>query len=329
MRPRHAVAPDPSSQGRRPRHGRGVLETGIGVVLVLAPLLAAGCQGCKARSSPRDERPRLSHLTARPTEGTTVGGKSVRIDEAALVAKAKATLDRAGVFAGAQAEAGARPTVNVTLAVELLGEGEGPDPEIGVKVRIKIDVHPNDAETERYEEDSTAIGQAPMGNGTAGPGDAFQRLAERTTEDLLSAYAGRQKLWSADDGTVTKAAAADKGDLRLEAIRIIGARKLKDQLPTLIRLLSDEDEATRDTALGAVVAIGDRSAVRALADSRQMRDSYEMSKILDAVAALGGQEAKDYLSFVGETHDDPEIRSMAKTALERLGKRDVLGKPTK
>jgi hypothetical protein len=93
--------------------------------------------------------------------------------------------------------------------------------------------------------------------------------------------------------------------------------------------LTDEDESTRDAALGAVVAMGDRTAVKALAESRQMRDSYEMSKVLDAVASLGGQEAKDYLSFVGETHDDPEIRSMAKAALERVMKHGGMIAPTK
>jgi hypothetical protein len=60
-----------------------------------------------------------------------------------------------------------------------------------------------------------------------------------------------------------------------------------------------------------------------------MRDSYEMSKILDAVAALGGQEAKDYLSFVSETHDDPDVRKVAKAALDRLKKRSVKEQTTK
>jgi len=41
-----------------------------------------------------------------------------------------------------------------------------------------------------------------------------------------------------------------------------------------------------------------------------------MRKILDAIATLGGGEARDYLSFVAETHDDEEIRTMAAEALE-------------
>jgi hypothetical protein len=85
----------------------------------------------------------------------------------------------------------------------------------------------------------------------------------------------------------------------------------------------------RDAALGAVVAMGDRSAIKALADSRQMRDSYEMGKVVDAVASLGGQEAKDYLSFVAETHDDPDIRKMANAALLRLKMHEANHVPTR
>jgi hypothetical protein len=60
-----------------------------------------------------------------------------------------------------------------------------------------------------------------------------------------------------------------------------------------------------------------------------MRDTREMRKVLDAIAALGGQEAKDYLAFVAETHDDEEIRVMAAEALERLRKQAMLEQPTR
>ena len=53
------------------------------------------------------------------------------------------------------------------------------------------------------------------------------------------------------------------------------------------------------------------------------------TKILDAIATLGGREAQEYLSFVAETHDDAEIRAMAKAAIERLSRRSGLGQPTK
>jgi hypothetical protein len=59
-----------------------------------------------------------------------------------------------------------------------------------------------------------------------------------------------------------------------------------------------------------------------------MRDRREMRKIVDALAALGGQEAADYLSFVADAHEDEEIRNMARAALVRLRGRSSAKSPT-
>ena len=52
-----------------------------------------------------------------------------------------------------------------------------------------------------------------------------------------------------------------------------------------------------------------------------MRDRREMRKILDAIALLGGDEAADYLGFVADGHEDPEIRALATAARQRLLRR--------
>jgi HEAT repeat protein len=102
-----------------------------------------------------------------------------------------------------------------------------------------------------------------------------------------------------------------------------------EEVPDILGLLADEDEAVRDAALGALVEMRERSAVKALAESRPMRDVREMRKVLDAIATLGGREAMDYLAFVAETHDEEDIRAMAKEALERLKRRSETLSPTK
>jgi hypothetical protein len=53
-----------------------------------------------------------------------------------------------------------------------------------------------------------------------------------------------------------------------------------------------------------------------------------MGKVLDAIGSLGGREAEEYLGFVAETHDDEDIRGMAKEALERLHRREGTSRPT-
>jgi hypothetical protein len=302
---------------------RSAVET---AALLVALLGTSTCKGCQGRQAV-DERPRLTDVAVTRISGATVRDTKVTLDGKRIVAKAKAVLVGGGFFGTSTTAAG---SARVTLDLEVLGEGSGETPEIGVKVRLKVEVRPIDSSGVRFAEDAAAIGQVPLDRASAHDlGGAFQRLAERTTEDLLMAYVARKKLWLADEREVAKALASEDNDLRLEAIRVTGVRKLRRELPTILRLLSDDDEATRDAALGAVVAMGETGAIKALAESHQMRDSYEMGKVLDAVASLGGQEAKEYLSFVAETHDDPEIRSMAREALDRLGKHEVKVTPTR
>jgi len=194
--------------------------------------------------------------------------------------------------------------------------------EMRVKIRLRVGVRPQGPSGARFAEDVTGVGEAPLATREARDVEAaIRRLAERTAADLAQAYAGRQKLWSADAQALARALAASDTDVRVEAMRVAGARRLRELVPAVVRLLGDEDENVRDAALGTLVAMGERSAIKALADSRQMRDAREMRKVLDAIASLGGREAKDYLGFVAETHDDEEIRVMAKEALGRLERR--------
>ena len=53
-------------------------------------------------------------------------------------------------------------------------------------------------------------------------------------------------------------------------------------------------------------------------DSTEFRDRSELGKVLEAAAALGGEEAQRYLEFVSQSHSDAQIRDEAKTALSHL-----------
>lgn len=308
--------------------GQGVGGWGAVTALLIA---AAISSGCRQRGGPAsDDRPVLGKVTVKRSSAAMVRGTSVVLDDGAIARKARDVLAGSGIFFAAEGNDQKPSRADVAITSEILVDDASRDADVGIKVRLKIEPHPSTTVTVRYAEDTTALGQAPLGEtAVAELVPAFQRLAERTTEDLLRAYVARQKLWFAAEPALAQALLSGDADLRVEALRIVGARKLKTQLTAVIRLLSDSDEATRDAALGAVVAMGERSAIKALADSRQMRDSYEMSKVVDAVASLGGQEAREYLSFVAETHDDPDIRKMAEAALARLKTREAKSAPTK
>jgi hypothetical protein len=306
--------------------GRGFRSAGAAAAVFLAVLGTSTCRGGRGAQTVV-EAPALGSVVVRRMSGATVRGTQVTLDAARIASKAKAALEGSGVFSASAKKA---VSAHVSLDLDVLGAGDGESPEIGVKVHLKIDIRPPESPVGRYADDLAAVGQVPLDEASAGDlGGVFQRLSERTTEDLLLGYVARKKLWRADESEIAKALASADNDLRVEALRVAGVRKMRGQLPNVLRLLGDDEEAARDAALGAVVAMGERGAIKALAESHQMRDSYEMGKVIDAVASLGGQEAQEYLSFVAETHDDADIRNMAKEALGRLKPRRGIRAPTR
>ena len=295
--------------------------------LVAMWCLLPACKECGGRASQANTgRPSLSSVTVKPIAPASFKGMEIQLDAEALAATAKKVLDAADVFASPEAK---RPTAQVSLTLDAFAAAGTNQPDIGVKVRLRITVRPSTTPA-RFAEDMEAVGQAPLATQEAdGARAAFQRLAERTVADLLHAYVTRQKLWEGSISDVAAALQSAEGDVRVEALRIVAGRSLRDEIPTVLRLLSDGDENVRDAALGTLVALRERGAVKVLAESRQMRDAREMRKILAAIATLGGREAQEYLSFVAETHDDEEIRDMAKAGIERLERHIESKRPTK
>jgi hypothetical protein len=118
----------------------------------------------------------------------------------------------------------------------------------------------------------------------------------------------------------TKAA----GDVRGLAAQLLALRRDHAAVPLLIELLKERDPPAglRDQAIGALVEIGDRRAVRPLLDTARFDDEVEMGKVVEAVASLGGDEARSYLRFVAASHNSAQIKDEAKAALAHLERRE-------
>ncbi len=198
--------------------------------------------------------------------------------------------------------------------------------EARARVALAIECRPSDAPgafavaldgagTQRYAARTKRGADANSG------GAAETALAIRIAGDLVDGFVARRRLHDGPPSAVHAALSADGGELRDEAIHAAGERRLREEAPVLLKLLDDPDERTRDAALGALIALGDRRAVTALTRSRSLRDRREMRKIIEAVSILGGQEADDYLSFVAASHDDDDIRAAAAAARERMLRR--------
>lgn len=148
--------------------------------------------------------------------------------------------------------------------------------------------------------------------------------ARRTARDTAAALGRQVRLLSADRATllgVLRHKDSDN-DLRMVAMQILGARRDREALPALFEMLKHPDMEVRDRAIGALIEIGDRRAVKALASSAQFSDTFELGKILEAVATLGGPEARSYLEFVASGHQSEQIRAEARVALSHLERRE-------
>lgn len=297
------------------------------------PLAALACAAwllapaCKARPKASDQRPALGPIHIKPVPSVEVLGRALSIDEQALRAKLAAQLTQSGIFDQTRSP---HATATVTVEAMPFAEGSIEAIEIGIKLRLRISVRPEGKVPARFAEDVAAVGQAPLvGKTPEAAEQALQRLAERTVDDVVRGYLDRQRLWLGDDSLVAAALSSPDTDLKVEALRVVGSRRMRALAPTVVALLTHDDEGVRDAALGTVLALRDRSAVKVLASSRQMRDTREMRKVVHAMAVLGGAEVREYLAFVAETHDDEEIRGLAKEALERLAPPSRMGQPTK
>jgi hypothetical protein len=301
----------------------------LGAALCLLPLFA-----CKRSSAPAAAPPPplvpLGAVTVRDL--TPPADALAHVDVDALGRALRARLLATGLFA-TEADAGAGAVTRADVRIGIEGaevDGKG---LARAHVLVRLATRPSDAPG-AVDEALEATGEQkydvprPVG-GKPVPRDAlYEGLVQRIAGDLIAGFGARRQLGRAPPEQLGAALGADGGELRLEAIRAIGERRVASQSGKLLALLDDPDETTRDAALGALLALGDRRAVTALTRSRSMRDRHELHKIIEAISILGGEEADDYLSFVAGSHEDEDIRAEATAARARLQRRaDAASKP--
>jgi hypothetical protein len=125
-------------------------------------------------------------------------------------------------------------------------------------------------------------------------------------------------------GTAAEVIAALAGtdpELALWALDVVAARQLHEAFDAAVALLGSEARPLRDGAVSALVALGDRRAVDPLANSAEFGDHEQMRVVIEAISALGGEDAREYLEFVASGHPEEDLRQRAAEGLERLFER--------
>jgi hypothetical protein len=288
-------------------------------LVLLAALAFAGACRRTPRPAPIPPRPTLGEVSV--VDMTPREEAPEPLDEAALAARLRARLVATRLFETAALDAGAAggPTARVRARIVTESAEVGEKGVARARVHLWIESRPSDAPG-AIAEQLDGAGELPyvVAKGKAVARARTETLVLRVAGDLLDELTVRRRLATATPEELIAAVRADVGELRGSAIRAIGARRVAAGADVLLPLLDDPDEETRDAALGALISLGDRRAVSSLTKSRSLRDRREMSKVIEAISRLGGEEADDYLSFVASSHDDDEIRAEAAAARARM-----------
>jgi hypothetical protein len=280
----------------------------------LALGIALACAGCPKKDTPAAPPPAPQLAELRVVDKTR-GEVPVALDVASITTRVRSDLAAANLMP-LSPDGGARDGIDYKLQVSV--ELAWGDRELRALVEAKL----------------SRIGAAPGEPPIVSRGGAARAIEEKTdralalhvhverlTDDVMKSLAAQAKLHLGGSAELAAALAGNDPDLIEEATRVAAQKKDRAAVPALIAILSREDDAARDRALGALIEIGDRRAVKPITELSRFRDIEQMPKIIDAVASLGGDEAKAYLEFVASGHDDPEVRNLAKEALARLVRR--------
>ncbi len=162
---------------------------------------------------------------------------------------------------------------------------------------------------------SAGAGGPPPGAVQGVVGQAVKGALRRA---LLLAEADRRPL-----AELSRDARAGDRQLRVAALRALGERREPAVLPIALEALRDEDQDVVLAAVGALVALNDRSAVSALIESTRGRNTEYLSQVLFAVASLGGPEAQAYLDTLSEGHQSAVVRERARQALQEQRSRSA------
>lgn len=102
------------------------------------------------------------------------------------------------------------------------------------------------------------------------------------------------------------------------ALDLVAHHRLRALFDHVAAQLEAGAPEVRERAVTVLAGMGDPRAMAALTGRVRFDDTELMPSVIDAVASLGGDEARAYLEFVASGHPDVAIRARAQAALAVL-----------
>jgi hypothetical protein len=161
--------------------------------------------------------------------------------------------------------------------------------------------------------------------GKAGEPAAVDALAATLVEQVATELAAKLALRALTSTELARAAARMEGPSELAAWTLeLGAeRRITGMRDVAAAALAARPRSARmdRAAIQYFVALGDPAAVPLLADSADFNDPAELASIIEAVTALGGDEAIEFLEMMAAGSTDVGLAERARQGIERIRRR--------
>lgn len=248
-----------------------------------------------------------------------------KIDSAALGRGLGKSLTTSGWIAARDADVPddrvprpAEAIVNLTYeVVEPTGKKVG-----SIVVAVDAELRFIDGGADAHPQAALMVEQPMKATGKEAINAALMVAAARALESLAESLVQRERLRRADTAellSVMSTQPEDPGFL-IWAMRLAAERTLVEAVPLVIRALDADDSDVRDAAIATLVSLGDERAVEALSKDVNFKDYVQLGVIMEAVTAIGGQDAIDFLEFVATGHPSDEMQERAQESIERIKK---------
>lgn len=169
---------------------------------------------------------------------------------------------------------------------------------------------------------ATVTGEATPGRG--GHDAAVLAVVDRLRDTVCADLGNRIRIWGADD-LMPFVRGDDPGAAHFALVLLAHRGPTPGAVEAVIPHLRGAPPL-RDAAITALVALGDAAAVPALTELTDLADKTALTTIVEAVIAIGGDDARDYLSVMA-SHRDPAIAKHAREGIARLDRRAAAALP--
>jgi HEAT repeat protein len=203
----------------------------------------------------------------------------------------------------------------------LYAEGaEPPSSRLRVEAILEIDTDSEEGRAVvamRTERDEMPLAVSVALQGKVRTADDRQ-LLDRALDAAARALDAQAKLRTESDAVLLRELEHGVDDVKITAARLLAARRSPGSGAAITKLLASPRSEVRDAAIGALIELRDPSAVRALIESARSDDPDAQLRIVEALGAIGGEEAAAYLEMLASGSDEPDLRRAAARARERI-----------